>query len=75
MTSRNGRRGPEWALDDGAVEHPVLRLFTEAVRDCGIPHEYPLELIEGMRMDLAATRYRTFQNCGCSAIAWQASWD
>jgi len=49
-----------WALDGGAVEHQVLQLFTQSVRNCDIPHEYPLELIEGMRMDLAATRYRTF---------------
>jgi len=66
-SAEQGRRDlEEWsarlqsALGGGAAEHPVLRLFTEAVRKCGIPHEYPLELIEGMRMDLAATRYRTF---------------
>lgn len=48
------------ALRGRAVEQPELRLFARVVRDYGIPHEYPLELIEGMRMDLRCTRYQTF---------------
>lgn len=48
------------ALAGRLVQHPELRLFARVVRDYGIPHEYPLELIEGMRMDLRCTRYRTF---------------
>jgi 15-cis-phytoene synthase len=43
------------------VQHPVLDLFGRTVHAHGIPREYPLELIEGMRMDLAGTRYDDFQ--------------
>ena len=48
------------ALDTGCAEHPVLRVFVDTVHRCGIPHQYPMELIEGMRMDLDGTRYETF---------------
>ena len=48
------------ALATGSAEHPVLSVFTDAVRSFDIPHEYPFELIEGMRMDLNGTRYRNF---------------
>ena len=48
------------ALDGEPPEHPVLGPFLDTVRKYEIPREYPLELIEGMRMDLAGTRYRTF---------------
>ncbi len=64
------RRLDEWdsalrsALKGGAVEDPVLRLFARVAAEYGIPHEYPLELVEGMRMDLAmdlrGLRYRNF---------------
>jgi phytoene synthase len=47
-------------LDAGRSDHPVLAPFLDTVRRYSIPHEYPLELLEGMRMDLNATRYRTF---------------
>jgi phytoene synthase len=56
----------EWALALKAAEatghspHPVLRIFLETVRCYEIPLEYAYELIEGMRMDLARTRYETF---------------
>lgn len=52
------------ALAGRAGENPVLRLFARVVSEFGIPHEYPLELVEGMRMDLEmdrqARRYRNF---------------
>jgi len=48
-----GLRGEE-------VTHPVLRLFLDAARRYHIPGEYPLDLIEGMRMDLRCTRYESF---------------
>lgn len=54
-------RDVERALRDGESEDPILRLFLDAVHRHWIPHEYPLELIEGMRMDLRCTRYRTFE--------------
>lgn len=51
----------ECALRAGESSHPILTLFLDAVHRHCIPHEYPLELIEGMRMDLRRTRYRTFE--------------
>ncbi len=41
-------------------QDPVLRSFFGAVARHGIPSEFPLELIEGVRMDLHRVRYRTF---------------
>ncbi len=62
-----GRRDLEaWASDlqsglrGDPVEHPVLRLFLATVDAYEIPPEYPLELIEGMRMDLNRVRYENF---------------
>jgi len=49
------------ALDTGDSDHPVLAPFLDTVARYSIPHEYPLDLLEGMRMDLNATRYRTFE--------------
>ncbi len=48
------------ALTTGRSTHPVLSVFAQTVRDYRIPHQYPLELIEGMRMDLNGMRYKTF---------------
>ncbi len=48
------------ALETGRSPHPVLSVFAATVQQYAIPHEYPLELIEGMRMDLDGTRYRNF---------------
>jgi len=48
------------ALRGEPATHPVLMPFLDAVRRHSIPHRYPLELIEGMRMDLENTRYQTF---------------
>lgn len=41
-------------------DHPVLQLFARTVADYGIPHEYPLDLVQGMRMDLTRHSYATF---------------
>ena len=64
-----GRRDLEsWAREVDAalagerVLHPVLLPFLDTVRQYSIPPEYPLDLIEGMRMDLVNTRYRTFED-------------
>ncbi|MBL8179505.1 MAG: phytoene/squalene synthase family protein [Bryobacterales bacterium] len=54
-------RQVESALRTGDSSHPILKLFLDAVQRHWIPHEYPMELIEGMRMDLRCTRYRTFE--------------
>ncbi len=48
------------AARSGTADHPVLRVFLDTVQRYEIPLEYPLELIEGMRMDLNQTRYETF---------------
>lgn len=53
------------ALAGRAAENRVLRLFARVAAEYGIPHEYPIELIEGMRMDLAmdrgGLRYQNFE--------------
>lgn len=49
------------ALRGGEAMDPVLRLFSEAVRRHAIPRELPLELIEGVRMDLEPARYVNFE--------------
>jgi len=41
-------------------QHPVLQVFLDTVNKYEIPIEYAFELIEGMRMDLNQTAYRTF---------------
>ena len=42
------------------VDDPVLKLFLQVQKQCGIPAEYPLELVAGCRMDLEQQRYDTF---------------
>jgi phytoene synthase len=42
------------------ARHPVLDVFLDTVDQRAIPHDYPLELIEGVRSDLGQTRYTSF---------------
>lgn len=42
------------------ARHPVLDVFLDTVDQRGIPHQAPLDLIEGVRMDLDHERYRSF---------------
>ena len=42
------------------ARHPVLDVFLDTLDQRGIPHDYPLELIEGVRMDLDTARYSSF---------------
>jgi phytoene synthase len=42
------------------ARHPVLDVFLDTVDQRAIPHGYPAELIEGVRMDLDYTRYASF---------------
>lgn len=42
------------------ARHPVLDVFLDTVDQRAIPHEAPMELIEGVRMDLDHSRYRSF---------------
>lgn len=68
-TLQQGRHDLEcWteALQDavkrgGHSNHAVLTTFLHTVAEHEIPLEYAFELIEGMRMDLNATRYRNFE--------------
>ncbi len=51
-----------YGLRGGSVSNPILRLFLYVVKECSIPSEYPLELIEGCRMDLEQHRYATYDD-------------
>ncbi|MGD1098448.1 MAG: phytoene/squalene synthase family protein [Bryobacteraceae bacterium] len=42
------------------ARHPVLDVFLDTVDQRAIPHDYPIELIEGVRTDLVPTRYTSF---------------
>jgi phytoene synthase len=42
------------------ARHPVLDVFLDTVDQRAIPHDLPLEMIEGVRMDLDRTRYASF---------------
>lgn len=42
------------------VRNPVLEVFLDATEQHKIPHRFATDLIEGARMDLDRTRYRTF---------------
>lgn len=66
-SQEQGRRDLEaWAqqvtaaLRGAASQDPVLAVFIDTARRYQIPAEYPLELIEGMRMDLDGMRYPSF---------------
>jgi 15-cis-phytoene synthase len=48
------------ALAGRSIPNPLLRLFAHTCEQCGIPEEYPLELIAGVRMDLHQQRYASF---------------
>lgn len=50
-----------FGLQGGSVSNPILKLFLHVVKACSIPSEYPLELIEGCRMDLERHRYATYE--------------
>lgn len=50
------------ALAGRPVADATLRLFAGTVDAFGIPHEYPLDLIAGCRMDLTQARYATFDD-------------
>lgn len=50
------------ALSGAPVSDPILALFARACAEHSIPAEYPLELIQGVRMDLAPTGYENFDD-------------
>lgn len=50
------------AYRTGESEHPVVHPFIVATKRYGIPIEYPLDLLKGVKMDLQRTRYQTFDD-------------
>jgi phytoene synthase len=42
------------------ARHPVLDVFLDTIDQRAIPHDLPMELIEGARMDLDHSRYDSF---------------
>jgi phytoene synthase len=48
------------AYRTGESEHPILRPFICAAQRYGIPIEYPLDLLRGVRMDIQNARYHNF---------------
>lgn len=50
------------AYRTGESEHPVLRPFIAVAMHYGIPKDYPLDLIKGVRMDTENNRYNTFDD-------------
>ncbi|MDZ7773950.1 MAG: squalene/phytoene synthase family protein [Balneolaceae bacterium] len=54
------KRRLEAACLGGACDHPILRAFSHTLNTFHIPLELPLQLIEGVGMDLYKRRYETF---------------
>ena len=50
------------AYRKGESEHPVIRSFILVAKKYNIPIEYPLDLIEGVKMDMGLIRYKTFDD-------------
>lgn len=48
------------AYSSGESENPIIKPFIVVARKYQIPSEYPLELLEGVKMDLGKTRYQNF---------------
>lgn len=50
------------AYRTGESEHPVVHPFIVVAKKYGIPIEYPLDLLKGVKMDIQRTRYQTFDD-------------
>jgi phytoene synthase len=48
------------AYKTGESEHPVIKSFIYVAKKYQIPIKYPLDLLEGVKMDLVKNRYETF---------------
>ena len=44
----------------GESEHPIVKPFIAVAHQYAIPKEHPLDLIEGVRMDIHKNRYQSF---------------
>ncbi len=52
----------ETAYRTGESEHPIMMPFILIARKYTIPITYPMELLEGVKMDLRLDRYETFED-------------
>jgi phytoene synthase len=50
------------AYRSGESEHPIIKAFIFVARKYDIPEQYPLDLIEGVAMDVDFTGYRSFDD-------------
>ena len=50
------------AYTKGESEHPIVKPFVATALQFDIPLDYPLDLIEGVKMDLSVNRYQTFDD-------------
>jgi phytoene synthase len=50
------------AYKNGESEHPTLKSFIIIAKEYNIPMEYPMDLMEGVMMDLQMNRYETFDD-------------
>ena len=48
------------AYNTGESQHPIIRVFILVAKTYGIPIAYPLDLLNGVAMDVQQTRYKTF---------------
>ncbi|MCC5925329.1 MAG: squalene/phytoene synthase family protein [Bacteroidetes bacterium] len=48
------------AYDTGQADNPILIAFADTLRTFHIPRKYPMELMEGVCMDLTKNRYSNF---------------
>lgn len=49
------------AYDTGEADNPILVAFANTLETFHIPQKYPMELLEGVCMDLTKNRYETFE--------------
>lgn len=56
------KRELQRAYKNRESEHPVLKPFIVVAMRYGIPIEFPLDLMEGVKMDLQINRYETFDD-------------
>jgi phytoene synthase len=50
------------AYRTGESEHPIIRPFIVVAQRCRIPIQYPLDLLNGVQMDVQTKRYKTFDD-------------
>ncbi len=56
------KRELELAYDSKDSEHPIVKPFIYIAQKYDIPPEYPFELLEGVKMDITISRYKTFDD-------------